>query len=133
MLSDAMTPAPNDSITCLLIFNNLMVVVCLHFDFECIKESEADASPRLLGCDQDSMVQLFVSRKGYHSCHGPDFYHLSPFHAAMEIMTSRMIINLYKVAKDPIPVPSSTEKTYVDSQFGGGPVFLHTEDSGTLE
>lgn len=79
------------------------------------------------------MVQLFVSLKSYHLCEDSDFYYPSPFHAAMEIMTSRMIINLYKVAKDPIPVPSSTEKTYVDSQFGGGPVFLHTEDSGTLE
>ncbi len=80
------------------------------------------------------MVQLFVRPKGDHLCDCPNFYYyLSPFHAAMEIMTSRMIINLYKVAKDPIPVPSSTEKTYVDSQFGGGPVFLHTEGSGMLE
>ncbi|KJA29680.1 hypothetical protein HYPSUDRAFT_127052 [Hypholoma sublateritium FD-334 SS-4] len=81
-------------ITCLLIFNNLMVV---------------------------GVTKI-------------PWFSYSPFHAAMEIMTSRMIINLYKIAKDPImPVPSSTEKTYVDSQFGGGPVFLHTEDSGTLE
>lgn len=51
----------------------------------------------------------------------------------MEIMTSRMIINLYKVAKDPMPVLNSTEKTYVDSQFGGGPVFLHSTDTELVD
>ncbi|KIJ24281.1 hypothetical protein M422DRAFT_274974 [Sphaerobolus stellatus SS14] len=40
------------------------------------------------------------------------WFSYSPFHAAMEIITSRMIINLYKAAND---AGSKASKTYVSS------------------
>ncbi len=47
----------------------------------------------------------------------------------MEIMTSRLMINIYKVVADPMPAPSSTTRSFVDTHLSGDPVFLHIDTS----